>query len=154
MIDYLGVPKCESQIGLGYIYCDYKDQKEQTTENILRAVLTQLVESLPKIPAAVLDIHKQRVKKNRPLGVENTSKLLQIICAQFCRVYIYLDALDKLQPIYLEELSRRLYDAPSVIQIFIPGRPHVQKAVQKFTKTDTGITIKSAQKRHQKVYQT
>lgn len=71
--------------------------------------------------------------------MEDASELLQIVCAQFCRVCICLDALDELQPIYLEELLRRLCDAPSAIQIFITGRPHVQKAVQKFAKTDTGI---------------
>ncbi len=28
-----------SKIGLGYMYCDYRDQKQQTTENVLGALM-------------------------------------------------------------------------------------------------------------------
>jgi hypothetical protein len=143
VIDYLGAPERESQIGLGYIYCDYRDQKEQTIENILGAVLTQLLESLPEIPAAVLEIHGQRVNQRKPLSLEDSSELLRITCAQFRRVYICLDALDELQPVYLEALLRRLCDVPAAIQIFLTGRPHVRKVVQQFAKTDIGIIIEA-----------
>jgi hypothetical protein len=46
-----------SKIGLGYMYCDYRDQEEQTTENILGAVLTQLLRILPEMPEAVLKLY-------------------------------------------------------------------------------------------------
>lgn len=128
---------------MGYIYCDYRDRKEQTIENILGAVLTQLLESLPEIPTAVLEIHGQRVDQRKLLSLEDSSEILRITYAQFGRVYICLDALDELQAIYLEGLLRHLCDVPSAIQIFITGRPHVQKIVQKIAKTDTGIIIKA-----------
>jgi hypothetical protein len=75
--------------------------------------------------------------------LEDSSELLRITCAQFRKVYICLDALDELQPRFLEGLLRRLCDVPSAIQIFLTGRPHVEKVVQKFAKTDTGIIIEA-----------
>jgi hypothetical protein len=128
---------------VGYIYCDYRDQKEQTIENVLGALLTQLLEYLPEIPAAILETYKQRVGETKPLTLEDSSELLRITCAQFRKVYICLDALDELQPRFLEGLLRRLCDVPSAIQIFLTGRPHVEKVVQKFAKTDTGIIIEA-----------
>lgn len=73
--------------------------------------------------------------------MEDSSELLRIACAQFRRVYICLDAPDELQPSYLEGLLRRLSSVPSASQIFLTGRPHVQKVVQKLVGTDTGIII-------------
>lgn len=146
MIDHLSLMDCDSQIGLGYIYCDYRDQKEQTVENILGAILVQLLKSLPEIPAAVLEIYEQRVRQSKPLDLDDATELLRTIYSQFSRVYICLDALDELQPIYLEGLLRRLCDVPSAIHIFLTGRPHVQNIVQKSAKTDTGIIIEAHDK--------
>lgn len=128
---------------MGYMYWDYRDQKEQTIEDILGALLTQLLKSLREIPVTVMEIYEQRVGQNRSLGLEDSSELLRIACTQFRRVYICLDALDELQPSYLEGLLRRLSNVPSASQIFLTGRPHVQKVVQKFVKTDTGIIIEA-----------
>lgn len=143
MIDHLSVMDCDSHIGLGYIYCDDRDQKEQTIENILGAIMVQLLNSLPEIPVAVSEIYGQRVSQNKPLDVRDASELLWKICAQFRRVYICLDALDELQPKYLEGLLKLLCDVPSAIHIFLTGRPLVQGIIQKFAKTDTGIIIEA-----------
>lgn len=143
VIDHLEAQQCELQIGLGYVYCDYRDQKEQTIENIVGALLTQLLKCLPEIPSAVLEIHEQRISQDRPLSLEDSSRMLQITCAHFHRVYISLDALDELQPTYLETLLNCLCDVPSAIQMFLTGRPHVQKVIQKFAKTDTGIIVEA-----------
>lgn len=143
VIDYLKVQECELRIGLGFVYCDYRDQKEQTSENVVGALLTQLLKCLPEIPSAVLEIHEQRVSQDRPLSLEDSSRLLQITCAQFHRVYISLDALDELQPTYLEALLKCLCEVPSGIQLFLTGRPQVQSVIQKFAKADTGIIIEA-----------
>lgn len=143
MIDHLGLLNSESRVGLGFIYCDYRDQKEQTIENILGVLLIQLLKHLPEIPAAVSEIYKKRDSQGARLGLEDASELLRIICALYCKVYICLDALDELQPKYLEGLLRRLCDVSSVIQIFLTGRSHVQSIIQKFSKTNTSIVIKA-----------
>lgn len=125
------------------MYCDYRDQKEQTIEKILGAIMVQLLKSLPEIPVAVLEVYEQRVSQSKPLDMRDATELLWKICAQFRRVYICLDAVDELQPKFLEGLLKLLCDVPSAIHIFLTGRPHVQGIIQKFARTDTGIIIEA-----------
>ncbi|KAF7114203.1 hypothetical protein CNMCM5793_007781 [Aspergillus hiratsukae] len=54
------------KIGLAYIYCDYCDQKEQTTENILGAILKQLLGILPEIPEDVWTLYGERGEIRTP----------------------------------------------------------------------------------------
>jgi hypothetical protein len=57
-----------SKIGLAYVYCDYRDQKEQTVENILGAVVKQLLRLLPEIPEAILKLYEERIAQEKPLS--------------------------------------------------------------------------------------
>ncbi|KAI7978747.1 hypothetical protein EIK77_009208 [Talaromyces pinophilus] len=123
------------------MYCDYRDQEEQTTENILGAVLTQLLRILPEMPEAVLKLYRDRVNQKKPLSLEDAKNLFHITCARFSKVYVCLDALDELRD--LRGLLESLRDGPASIQIFLTGRPHVQESVQKYFKWEHSITIKA-----------
>ena len=128
-----------SKIGLGYIYCDYRDQKEQTTENILGAVLKQLLGLLPEIPESVLKLYGEWVSQGKPLSLTNAVDLLGIACAQFSRVYVCLDALDELEN--LRGLLEQLRDSPYSMQTFITGRYHVKGTVQEYLTEGQSISI-------------
>jgi hypothetical protein len=128
-----------SKIGLGYIYCDYRDQKEQTTENILGAVLKQLLGSLPEIPKAVSKLYGERVSQGKPLSLTDAIDLFGIACAQFSKVYVCLDALDELGN--LRGLLKQLRDSPYSMQIFTTGRHHIQGIVQEHLKEGQSISI-------------
>lgn len=39
--------KAGAQIGLAYVYCDYRDQTQQTVKNIVGGILKQLFAALP-----------------------------------------------------------------------------------------------------------
>ena len=43
MIDDLCDGPCEEEIAIAMFYCDFRDQREQTTTNIIGAILKQLV---------------------------------------------------------------------------------------------------------------
>lgn len=126
-------------IGLGYIYCDYRDQKEQTTENILGAILKRLLRPLPEIPNTVFELYAERVSQGKPLSSTDAVKLLSIACTQFSTVYVCLDALDELGnlPALLEQLRR----SPSSMQIFITGRHNIQGTVQGYFTERQSISI-------------
>lgn len=142
MIEKLGEHVARgSKIGLGYIYCDYRDQKAQTTENILGAILKQLLGLLPEIPEAVLKLYAERVSQGKPLSLTDAGDLLGIACAQFSKVYVCLDALDELGN--LRGLLKQLRDSPHSMQIFITGRHHVQVTVQEFLTEGQTISIEA-----------
>ncbi|KAF2192363.1 hypothetical protein K469DRAFT_554719 [Zopfia rhizophila CBS 207.26] len=140
VIDKLGEHMAQgSKIGLGYIYCDYRDQKEQTTENILGAVLKQLLGFLPEIPEAVLKLYGERVSQGKSLSLTDAVDLLGIACAQFSKVYVCLDALDELGN--LRGLLKQLRNSHYSIQIFITGRQHVKSTVQEYLTEGQSISI-------------
>jgi hypothetical protein len=130
-----------SKIGLGYIYCDYRDQKEQTTENILGAILKQLLGLLLEIPGAVFELYTKRASEEKSLSLTDGVDLLGIACAQFSKVYICLDALDELAD--LRGFLKQLRHSPHFMQVFITSRHHVQATVQEYLTEGQTIFIEA-----------
>jgi len=131
----------KSRIGLAYVYCDYRDQKEQSIENILGAILKQLIGLLPETPETILKVYDERVKHQKPLSSADAMDLLRAACAQFSKTYVCLDALDEVGD--LRGLLTKLRDSPSSMQIFLTGRQHIQGTVQEYFKEDNLISIKA-----------
>lgn len=131
----------ESKLGLGYMYCDYKDQKQHTTENILNTVIKQLLALLPEMPEAILKVYKKRVSQNKSLSSTEANSFLHITCAHFSRVYVCLDALDELSD--LRGLLESLNERPSSMQLFVTGRPHIRETIQKYLKEEQNIYIEA-----------
>jgi hypothetical protein len=128
-------------MGLAYIYCDYRDQKEQTIENILGAILKQLLALLAEIPEAVWKVYEERVGQGKPLSLTDAVDLLRITSAQFTTTYICLDALDELRD--LQGLLKSLRDRASSWKIFITGRPQVRETIQQYFKEAQIIPIEA-----------
>ena len=131
----------ESKIGLAYVYCDYRDQKEQTTENILGAVLKQLLRLLHNIPETISELYEKRVTQGKSLSSADAIDILRYACAQFSKVYVCLDALDEVGD--LRGLLNALRDSPSSMQIFLTGRQHIQGTVQEYFKDENEIAIEA-----------
>jgi S-methylmethionine-dependent homocysteine/selenocysteine methylase len=67
--------------------------------------------------------------------------LLGIVCAQFSKIYVCLDALDELGN--LRGLLKQLRDSPHSMQIFITGRDYVQVTVQEYLTEGQTISIEA-----------
>ena len=131
-----------SKIGLAYVYCDYRDQKGQTVENILGAVLKQLLSRLlPEIPETVSKLYEERITHEKPLSSADAVDLLRTACAQFSKVYVCLDALDEVGN--LRDLLDKLRESPSSMQIFVTGRQHIRSTVQEYFKEENCISIEA-----------
>ncbi|KAB8209117.1 hypothetical protein BDV34DRAFT_31716 [Aspergillus parasiticus] len=126
-------------IGLAYLYGDYRDQRAQTTVNILGAIVKQLLAHLSEIPLGILEIYEARAKQENALSFPDAEKFLDIACEQFSRVYICLDALDELWD--QRSLLMTLQARSTSIQLYITGRPHVQVTVERYIKEKREIPI-------------
>ncbi|KAJ4041185.1 hypothetical protein NW753_010593 [Fusarium oxysporum] len=85
----------DSEIGIAYIYCDFRRQHEQKIGDLLASVLKQLTQcrsSLPDSVKSLYDWHK--TKRTRP-SVDEILGLLQSVAAMHSRVFIIVDALDE-----------------------------------------------------------
>lgn len=84
-------------VGIAYIYCNFRRQDEQKAEDLLANLLKQLVEgrnSLPHSVKLLYDNHK--ALKTRP-PIREVSNTLQSVAALYSRVFVIIDALDECQ---------------------------------------------------------
>ena len=151
MIDSLCDESVEEDIAVAAFYCDFRDQQEQTTANIIGAILKQLVareEVLGHMQTAFR-------KAKRELGgrgprLPDMVRMLKQAIASLPQVFICIDALDECLPKNLPELLESLKDILQEslrTRIFVTGRPHVEaEVVRYFT---TGVMVPISPSRHE-----
>ena len=143
VIDDLCDGPCEEGIAIAMFYCDFRDQQEQTTTNIMGAILKQLVVR-DGVLEGVQSVFKKAKKKVGGQGprLPDMVQMLNRAIATLPRVFICIDALDECLPQHLLELLKSLKDileeSPRM-RIFFTGRPQVKGEITRhFT---TGITV-------------
>jgi Cdc6-like AAA superfamily ATPase len=84
-------------VGIAYIYCNFRRNDEQNLDDLLASLLRQLTESLPYLPKVVTELYERhKTKRIRP-STDELSKALQEITASYARVFFVIDALDECQ---------------------------------------------------------
>ena len=126
-------------------YSDFRDQQEQTTTNIIGAILKQLLvkgEALEHVQKAF-----QKAKNEvggRGLRLPDIVRVLGEAVAVLPRVFICIDALDECPPKHLLELLKSLKDVlrgSPRMRIFLTGRPQVEAEVTRYFMTRLTIPI-------------
>ena len=126
----------EEDIAVVGLYCDFLAQQEQTTTNIMGAILKQLVgrEGIPKYLQEAFQKGKKEFGGRGPRLAELMG-MLKIAIASLPQVFICVDALDECLPKYLPELLESLRDivreSPRT-RIFLTGRPHVKEDARRY----------------------
>ena len=117
----------EENIAVAGFYCDFLAQQEQTVNNIMGAMLKQLVGR----GGIAEDLRKAFQKSKKEFGgrgprLVDLMGMLRITIASIPRVFICVDALDECLPKYLPALLGSLRDivreSPTT-RIFLTGRP-------------------------------
>jgi len=118
------------------LYCDYLDRKEQTTSNMLGAMLKQLV-GRGTIPEDIREAFEDAKEHFGGVGPE-VSELLQMLkaaIAQRDRVVICIDGLDESLAVHRAGLLRALQtivrELPNV-RLFLTGRPFICSEIESF----------------------
>jgi len=109
----------------------------QTPENVLDALIKQIVRGLGAVPDKI-DGAFQKAKgqvRGRGLRVPEALSLLKASLAPLDRAFICIDALDELLVKHLPTLLRSLHDisqsCPGVRFLFT-GRPHIKAEIEKY----------------------
>ena len=143
-----GVPD-ERDIIIGYLYCDYRDQKDQTETNLLGSLLAQFLacQSLQKSTfEKVLDMCEAKQRKCEPLNLEKALEMILLV-VQSQWVFICIDAMDELeqetQLSFLKSLANVVHGSSGhhAPRLFLTGRPHVQANVHKRLGVEEGASI-------------
>jgi hypothetical protein len=94
-VDYLHNAVRAPDVGVAYLYYNYKRQAEQTTLHMLAAILKQLVQDRPSIAQPLLSLYSDhQVRRTRP-NLGETFNILQSVLASYSKVYVVIDALDE-----------------------------------------------------------
>jgi len=122
------------------IYCDFLAQQEQSTTNILGAMLKQLA-SRGGISKHTREAFKKAKKEfgGRGLQLPDMLNILKKTVASLRRLFICIDALDECTPKHRRDLIESLREIVRVLpdaRVFLTGRPHIDgEIVACFSKT-------------------
>ncbi|RPB01332.1 hypothetical protein L873DRAFT_1788386 [Choiromyces venosus 120613-1] len=124
------------------LYCDYLDKKEQTTSNMIGAILKQMVGdgNIPEDICKAFEVGKRYLGGVGPQTSE-LLKMLKTVLAQRQRVVICVDGLDESLPDHrtglLKALREIIQELPNV-RLFLTARPFILDEIKRyFTDIDT-----------------
>ena len=126
----------EQDITVAGLYCDYLDRKEQTTSNMLGAMLKQLVGrgTVPEDIRMAFEDAKEHFGGVRP-EVPELLKMLKTAIKQRRRVIMCIDGLDESLPAHrtglLSALQAITQELPNV-RLFLTGRPFIRPEVERY----------------------
>ena len=136
VIDCLCDREGREEIIVAGLYCDYLNQQEQTTTNMMGAILRQLVGKcdIPVDLRETLQEEKKKAGGRRP-RLPDLMRMLRTTIASLPQVFISIDALDECLPKHLPEFLGSLRDlvreSPQM-RIFLTGRPHVTEDIRRY----------------------
>ena len=145
MIDDLCDGPRDEDIAIAMFYCDYRDQQEQTTTNIVGAILKQLVARSRVLEDVRKAFQKEKTEfGGRGLLLPDMVQMLKQAVATLPRAFICIDALDECLPKNLLELLASLKDileeSPRT-RIFFTGRPQIKGEIKRYFTTGVVIPI-------------
>jgi len=117
------------------LYCDFLSQQEQSTTNMLGAILKQLA-SRGSIPKDIQEAFQKAGEEfgGRGLQLCDQVEIMKKVIKSLSRVFICIDALDESAPHHRQELLRSLREIVRVsrnTRIFLTGRPHIEDEIMK-----------------------
>jgi len=118
------------------LYCDFLAQQEQSTENMLGAIIKQLA-NRGGIPGGVREAFQKAKKEfgGRSLLLCDLIDLLKKTIESLRRVFICIDALDESTPKHRRELLeslRKIMGMSPNTRVFLTGRAHIDNEIATF----------------------
>ena len=149
MIDSLCDRAGGKDIAVVGLYCDFLVQQEQSTANMLGAILKQLA-SRGEIPKHIREAFEKAKKEfgGRGLRLPDLVGLLRRTIAPLEQVFICIDALDESAPKHRREFLESLREIVQVspnTRIFLTGRPHIHDDIMKCFSNAVRIPVSPTQ---------
>ena len=135
VIDRLCDQDREQNTTVACFYFDFAAQKEQTTPNMLGAVLKQLVCGLEETPEEISRAYRDQMSAVGGRGplLSDIVKMLQTASSKK-RTFICIDAVDECTAgnwiKLLDSLNQVLQKSPGA-RIFVTGRPHIRPEIER-----------------------
>jgi len=87
----------DPNIGVAFLYCNYKSQQNQKPTDLLAGLLKQLIQEQSFPPESVRSLYKHCNNKRIRPSLQEISQALHAVIAGYSRTFILIDALDECQ---------------------------------------------------------
>ncbi|KAJ5272795.1 hypothetical protein N7478_007920 [Penicillium angulare] len=77
------------------IYCNYKEQAEQTVTNLIASLLKQLLQSGDVVPEDLISLYRRHSDRDTRPSLQDISKILKNLINSYEKVFVIADALDE-----------------------------------------------------------
>ena len=85
----------DPNIGIAYLYCNFRQQQVQKPRDLLASLLKQLINRRPSVPRYIRSLYEyHKEEQTRPL-LNEISEALHAIVSEYSRAFIIIDALDE-----------------------------------------------------------
>ena len=80
---------------IAYFYFDFSDTLKQSSESLVRSLITQLSSQSSSCPEALKSLYSENLNGHRQPTTEDLMVILKYIVGSFQHVYVVIDALDE-----------------------------------------------------------
>ncbi len=88
----------DPNVGVAYIYCDFRLQEEQLASDLLLSLLRQLLRPGPLLPSKTEEIYRRKHEPRERPSASEISAALEEVVATYVHVFVVVDALDECLP--------------------------------------------------------
>nr|XP_036582598.1 ankyrin repeat protein [Colletotrichum truncatum]KAF6791303.1 ankyrin repeat protein [Colletotrichum truncatum] len=85
----------DPEVGIAYLFCNFRRHHEQKPRDLLASVLKQLYWAMPAGPNEVEEAYDQHLLGTSPMSTQEIVRCIQSVTMCFAKVYILVDALDE-----------------------------------------------------------
>lgn len=94
-VDYLWKHMPNEDIGVAYIYFDYKKQADQKPIHLAASILKQLTQERPSVAEPVATLYDSHADRRTRPSFEEILGALRVVVSNRSKVYVVVDALDE-----------------------------------------------------------
>jgi hypothetical protein len=84
-----------STVGVAFVYCNYKNQREQNIASLLAIILRQLVQVRPLMEEPVRQLHQRHADRGGKPTIDEITAAMHSVLTEFSSLYVVIDALDE-----------------------------------------------------------
>ncbi|KAJ7589343.1 hypothetical protein C8J56DRAFT_32657 [Mycena floridula] len=127
IVEHLHSAFSQPKIAVISIYCDYRQQEEQTPTQLLRSILKQLVQQHPVLSDHALTLHTSLSQGAHP-SIAELFAALQAEVSLYSQVYVVVDALDessennKARELFFPSYPQGLRSLPDHVHLLVTSR--------------------------------
>lgn len=142
-IDHLQRTFSTSNVGIAFIYCDYKEQEQQTLINLISSLLQQLVEQQPFVPDEIRSLWKQHTHLRTRPGLAEITRLFQSTAGTFSKIFIVIDALDESNEIARNDLITEIEKLSQSLPVHLMGTSRHVASIKHLFRGSVQLEIKA-----------